>query len=71
MPQINLQEFYIPDYILLIWLAGYGVVAERVFQKGDFLLEYMGEHVSAIEGERREEEYVDEGSFLFFLGKQW
>lgn len=64
MPQINLQEFDIPDYILLIWLAGYGVFAERDFEKGDFLLEYMGEHVSAIKGERRNT-WMKEVSFSF------
>ncbi|XP_033096047.1 uncharacterized protein LOC117100453, partial [Anneissia japonica] len=50
----------------------YGVFTKTDFQKGDFLLEYAGEHITAEEGDKREREanYTSsQGSFLFFYGK--
>lgn len=50
---------------------GSGVFATRSFLKGEFLLEYQGEHVTAKEGERRDGCYSsEEGSFLFFFGNK-
>ena len=36
---------------------GYGVVARRPFDKGDFLLEYVGECISEKEGMARDNKY--------------
>ena len=55
----------------LIWLAGYGVFANKSFSTGEFLLEYVGDHISSKEGDKREQEYSNEGSFLFFFGNKW
>lgn len=47
---------------------GRGVVADKLFQKGDFLCNYKGDLITKAEGERRMEQYgADLGSFLFFF----
>ncbi|XP_071823328.1 uncharacterized protein [Apostichopus japonicus] len=47
---------------------GSGVICEKRFKKGDFLLEYRGELISQEEGEHREANYPEEvGSFLYFF----
>ncbi|XP_065678961.1 uncharacterized protein LOC124815031 [Hydra vulgaris] len=47
---------------------GFGVFALKKFIKGDFLLEYAGEHISEAEACEREEIYStrDIGSFIYF-----
>ena len=53
-------------------IIGFGVFASREFYKGDFLLEYCGEHVNKAEADEREQKG---NCFLFgfkFAGKfQW
>lgn len=50
---------------------GYGLFTTKQFRKGDFLLEYAGEHISSEEGEKREDDYPESmGNFLFFFGKE-
>lgn len=47
---------------------GKGVVAEKGFQKGDFLCCYRGNLLSKAEGDRRQVEFKEElGSYLFFF----
>ncbi|XP_046373724.1 pollen-specific leucine-rich repeat extensin-like protein 1 [Haliotis rufescens] len=47
---------------------GQGVFTTKHFQRGDFLLEYIGQTLSAVEGEERLTG-PDVGSFLFFVNK--
>lgn len=49
--------------------AGYGVVAEKEFRKGDFLVEYKGDLIQADEAARREKLYAKKrhGCFMFFF----
>jgi hypothetical protein len=37
------------------FFPGRGVFAERIFNAGEFLLDYEGDHVTAAEGDRRSE----------------
>ena len=46
-------------------LTGRGVFAAQEFRKGEFLMVYDGEVISAKEGERREA--VEETGYRFFL----
>jgi [histone H4]-lysine20 N-methyltransferase SETD8 len=47
---------------------GRGVRALRAFSKGDYVLEYKGELISAKEGHKRHSRYsVSEGSYMFFF----
>lgn len=52
--------------------AGSGVFTTTDFERGAFLLEYQGDHITKEEGERRDEEYLSShGSYLFFHGNEW
>jgi len=58
-------------YIINIYFKGFGVVATRDYQKGDFLLEYVGEQITQEEGERRQRKYAGNKMFFFsFKGKK-
>ena len=48
---------------------GRGIVTKEERWKGDFLLVYKGETISAEEGERREEEDGGSGYRLFYKAK--
>ena len=55
-----------------LFCKGFGVFTRKSFSKGDFLLEYSGEGVSASVGRSRVENYPKHlGSFLFFFEKYW
>ncbi|XP_057311957.1 uncharacterized protein LOC130649644 isoform X1 [Hydractinia symbiolongicarpus] len=59
--QSGFQKLFINDNI------GFGVFATKTFQHGEFLLEYAGNCISKVEGEKLQSTYPDEaGSFLFF-----
>jgi len=49
--------------------AGYGVVAEQEFKKGDFIVEYTGVLITNEEAARREAEYETEdvGCFMYYF----
>lgn len=56
------EKHWIDDVI------GYGVFAVKDFEKGSFLLEYSGEHITQSEGEKRMTTYSEAaGSYLFFF----
>jgi len=48
-----------------ILFVGCGVFATQRFSAKEFLLEYRGEHISSVEGERRFASFQP-GSFLYF-----
>lgn len=49
-------------------IVGRGVFTTIPFRKGDFLLHYKGDLISATEGEEREEKYPEDvGNFLYFF----
>ena len=55
-------------FIFYIVTTGRGVFTKIPFYKGDFLLEYQGELISAEEAEKRELHYSnDVSSFLFYF----
>lgn len=48
---------------------GRGVVSTRLFQKGDVICEYSGEHVTFEEAKRRERKYSEDpsiGSYMYY-----
>lgn len=46
---------------------GYGIFATKNIEPGEFLLEYVGRHISGVEGEALYEEYPDvDAAFLCF-----
>ncbi|KAJ8039237.1 hypothetical protein HOLleu_16889 [Holothuria leucospilota] len=64
--QPGFEVRFINNYI------GHGVFTTTQFEKGAFLLEYRGEHITAAEGGEREENYPQSsGSFLFFYKQKW
>ncbi len=50
-------------YIIKRSSAGLGLFANRDFKRGDFIIEYTGEHISNEEADRRS------GKYLFILNK--
>lgn len=48
---------------------GRGVVATRHFEKGDFVIEYVGELISIAEANKREEKYaeLDAGCYMYYF----
>ena len=50
-------------------LLGRGIVTCKKFDKGDFLLEYVGERISLSEGDRREN--IFSSGFRYFLKTFW
>ena len=50
-------------------LQGYGVFTTRKFSRGDFLLHYSGDLITADEARRREKRYDKEksGSFMYYF----
>ena len=55
--------------IYLLWYLGYGVIAEKVFMKGDYLMEYKGNFIDSKEAARRELVYEnqDVGCFMYYF----
>eukprot|EP00794_Sanderia_malayensis_P021065 gene21065-23119_t len=51
---------------------GWGVIAMKSFEKGSFLLQYIGETVSREEGENREKKYEKKklGYYLYFFSSK-
>ena len=62
----NLQLCF---FALIKFFLGWGVFATNTLSKGSFLLEYVGELISASEAETREADYQKQllGSYLFFF----
>lgn len=46
---------------------GRGIVAARPFQRGEFVVEYIGELIDPIEAEKREEEYMENVNFGCYM----
>ncbi len=61
----------LPAYLdfLTFKFSGWGVIAMKSFEKGSFLLKYIGETVSREDGENREKEYEKKklGCYLYFF----
>lgn len=52
-------------------LSGYGVIATKNIESGEFLLEYVGRHITGSEGEALFKEYLDaDAAFLYFYSFQ-
>ena len=57
---------------IIILNAGRGIFAIRTIEPGSFLVEYSGELITALEGDKREEN--SESVFRYFFqhkGKKW
>jgi histone-lysine N-methyltransferase SETD8 len=56
------------QYFHHLIFTGYGIFTTRPFEKGEFLLQYIGEEVTEQEAEKREMLYEKEnkGSFIYF-----
>ena len=54
------------------YILGHGIFATKSFEKGDFLLQYKGNIVSADVGEQLQEKYENEnlGCFLYFFAHE-
>jgi len=54
---------------VVVYHAGYGVVADQEFKKGDFIVEYRGDLITSEEAARREAEYETEdmGCFMYYF----
>ena len=51
--------------------SGYGVIATKDIKPGEFLLEYVGRHITGSEGEDLYKEYSDvDAAFLYFYNFQ-
>lgn len=46
---------------------GRGIVAGRAFQRGEFVVEYVGELIDQMEADRREEAYVENAEFGCYM----
>jgi len=55
--------------VYCLWYSGYGVIAEKAFVKGDFLLEYKGDFIDSKEAARREAVYEEQdvGCFMYYF----
>lgn len=47
--------------------VGYGIFTTRNFQRGDFLLEYVGERIHKDEAVKREKKRKNRMSYMFFF----
>lgn len=57
------------DKLRINLIPGYGIFAQRDFEKGDFLLNYVGQLLSNSEALEREKKHgrAGEGCFMFFF----
>lgn len=54
----SIINIIINQLIIIIYFPGYGIFATKHFEKGDFLLVYNGETMSAKEGDKLEEQRI-------------
>lgn len=67
--QKKYNSVFVFDLIVkILQILGQGVFTTKHFQMGSFLLEYIRQTLSAVEGEERLT-WPDVGSFLFFVNK--
>jgi len=67
MKEVYISNCFIEKAFFVI--AGYGVIAERLFKKSDFILEYRGDLIDSQEAAQRESRYENEdvGCFMYYF----
>ena len=67
---ININSFcFIVQLVHIDAEKGRGVIATKVFQRGDFVVEYAGELIEDMEEARRREEHYreEDGSYTYYF----